>query len=150
MDEHDWVKYPELSNAEMETLELLSPHPQIKENFYATVVRVHDGDTITLSTTPRDFTFPLRFSDIDAPELNAGGEVARDWLKTEIEGKEVEILIDPKNRVEKYGRLLGRVFYNGMVIGDIEMQLGYAKPYGFKLEGEVPPADKVFSLKQWF
>ena len=149
-EQHDYKNYPELSNTELESLQFDSPHPQITSNFYATVSKVHDGDTVTLNTSFRDFDFPLRFSDIDAPELNAGGDVAKDWLINKIEGKEVEILIDPKNRVEKWGRLLGRVFYLGIEIGQEEMYLGLAKPYGTIKEGEVPNAEKVFSEKQWF
>lgn len=150
MFEHDFKQYPELSNADLETMRFISPHPQYDSDFIATVVKVHDGDTISLTTPERDFVFPLRFSDIDAPELNQGGEVARDWLKAKLEGQTVEIKIDRKNRVEKYGRLLGRVFFRGINISDEEMHLGLAKKYGFKLEGEIPQQDKVFSLKQWF
>ena len=149
-EQHDYNKYPELSNSELQSLQFDSPHPQIVDNFFATVVKVHDGDTVSLSTSFRDFVFPLRFSDIDAPELNAGGDVARDWLISKIQGQDVEILIDPKNRVEKWGRLLGKVFYNGIEIGQEEMYLGLAKPYGTIKEGEVPPQEKVFSLSQWF
>jgi endonuclease YncB( thermonuclease family) len=148
--DHDWQKYPELTNAQLEELRLLSPHTQITFDFTATVVKVHDGDTISLLTPLRDFVFPLRFSDIDAPELNAGGDIARDWLTTKILNQEVEIKIDPKNRVEKYGRLLGKVHYRGLDIGQEEIYLGLSKPYGKKLEGELPIMDKLFSLKQWF
>ena len=148
--EHDWVNYPELSNSQLEEMRFMSPHEQISSDFTATVVKVHDGDTISLVTSFRDFVFPLRFSDIDAPELNAGGDVARDWLKTKLEKQEVEIKIDPKNRVEKYGRLLGRVVYRGMDVGQEEIYLGLAKPFGKKLEGELQPLEKVFSLKPWF
>jgi endonuclease YncB( thermonuclease family) len=150
MFDHDYENYPELSNSELEYLYFDSPHPQIVDDFYATVVKVHDGDTVTLSTSFRDFVFPLRFSDIDAPEMNAGGDVARDWLKGKLLGQDVEIKIDKSNRVEKWGRLLGRVFYRGMDIGQELIYLGLAKPYGTIKEGEVPLAEKVFSLKQWF
>jgi endonuclease YncB( thermonuclease family) len=150
MFEHDYVTYPELTNKEIDEFGLTSPHKQYTEDFIATVVKVHDGDTITLATTDRDFTFPLRFSDIDAPEMNKGGEVARDWLINKIQGQEVEIKIDKKNRVEKWGRLLGKVFFRGMSIGDEEMYLTLSKPYGQQKEGEIPKAEKVFSEKQWF
>lgn len=150
MFEHDYKKNPELSNKQLEELQFSSPHVQITEDFRATVVKVHDGDTITLSTTFRDFNFPLRFLNIDAPELNAGGEVTREWLKSKLLGKEVDILVDSSNRVGKYGRLLGRVLHNGMDVGEEELHLGLAVPFGSKLEGEVPPVDKVFRLNQWF
>jgi len=150
MFEHDFKNYPELSNKEIDEIGFTSPHPQYTENFYATVISVHDGDTVTLSTKDRDFNFPLRFSDIDAPEMNAGGDVARDWLKTKIEGQEVEIIIDRNNRVEKYGRLLGRIFFRGISVGDEEIHLGLSKPYGQQKEDKIPNPEKVFSLKQWF
>ena len=107
MEEHDYEKFPELTNTEINEIGMLSPHTQYTEDFTATVVKVHDGDTITLRTKDRDFDFPLRFLDIDAPELNEGGEETRDWLKDQILGEEVEIKINKRNRVGKYGRLLG-------------------------------------------
>ena len=148
--EHDWKKYPELTNSQMTELEFLSPHKQITEDFTATVFKVHDGDTISVSTSFRDFVFPLRFLDIDAPELNAGGDVARDWLTNKIKGEEIQIEIDPNNRVGKYGRLLGRVKFRGMDIGQEELHLGLVSEFGKKMEGQLENLDKIFSLKQWF
>jgi endonuclease YncB( thermonuclease family) len=144
-DEHDWINYPELTNTQIELYGLLSPHEQITHDFVGMCVKVHDGDTITIRTDFRNFDFPVRFSTIDAPELNTGepGEIARDWLKEQIEGQEVEIKINPQNRVEKWGRLLGDVFCMGMSLGDTEISLGLAVPYGKAKEGEVPNLDKV-------
>jgi len=149
MFDHDYKAFPELSNSQLEVLQFSSPHTQITEDFNALVVKVHDGDTVTLETGFRDFTFPLRMLDIDAPELSEGGHEARDWLKAKLEGKDVQIQIDKNNRVGKYGRLLGRIIYNGMDISQEELHLGLVKPFGFKKEGEVPTADKIFSMKQW-
>ena len=149
MFEHDYKNFPELSDAQMAEFQFSSPHEQITKDFNATVVKVHDGDTITLRTDFRDFDFPLRFLDIDAPELNNGGDVAREWLKAKIELKEVQILIDPENRVGKYGRLLGRVFYRGMDVGQESLYLGLVKPFGAKKEGEPLSLLRIFSLRQW-
>ena len=150
MFEHDYVNYPELTNTQLNDFGFASPHQQIVADFRATVIRVHDGDTVTLRTTFRDFDFPLRFLDIDSKELNEGGEGAREWLKNKIEGQQVTILIDSQNRVGKYGRLLGKVFFNGMDVGEEELYLGLAVPFGSKKEGEVDNTGKTFSLKQWF
>ena len=150
MFEHDYKNFPELSDSQMEQLQFSSPHEQITEDFVATVVKVHDGDTITLRVDFRDFDFPLRFLDIDAPELNNGGDVAREWLKSKIENQEVQVRIDPQNRVGKYGRLLGRVFYSGMDIGQESLYLGLVKPFGAKKEGEPLALLRLFSLRQWF
>ena len=150
MAEHDFVKYPELTDAQMPELGFTSPHQQITEDFDATVVRVHDGDTVTLSTDFRDFNFPLRMADIDSPELNEGGEEAREWLKGQIEGEDVQILIDRNNRVGKYGRLIGRIISRGIDVGMMELTLGIAKAFGKKNEGKIPEINSALDLKQWF
>ena len=150
MFEHDYEAFPELSNSQLEQLQFSSPHTQITEDFDALVVKVYDGDTVTLETDFRDFAFKLRFLEIDSEEMNEGGIAARDWLRTKILGKKVHILMNPINRVGKYGRLLGRVLYNGMDVGEEEIQLGLCKAFGKKKEGEVPNAEKIFSMKQWF
>lgn len=148
--EHDFKKFPELTNTQLEELQFQSPHKQITESFDATVIKVIDGDTIRLITDFRDFAFPLRFLDIDAPEMNAGGDVAREWLVDRILNKTVSVLINKKNRVDKYGRLLGKVVHGGMNVGDEELRLGLAKEFRSRREGEVPNLDKTFSLRQWF
>ena len=125
--EHDFKKFPELTNSQMGLYYFDSPHQQIAEDFDAKVVKVHDGDTITLQVDWRDFNFPLRFSNIMAAELNEeNGKAARDHLAEMILGETVRILIDKKNRVGKYGRLLGQVNYKGFDMGEQMKQDGYA------------------------
>lgn len=143
MFEHDFRRFPELTNAQLELLRFVSPHVQIEEDFVATVVKVHDGDTVTLRASFRDFDFPLRLLDIDAPELSEGGEEAREWLSSIVLGREVMVLIDSANRVEKYGRLLGRVFVDGLDVGESAVLLGVAKPFGLRREDAVPELGKI-------
>ena len=147
--EHDYENYPELTNKQLQEFHFSSPHPQIVADFSATVIKVHDGDTITLRTDFRDFDFPLRFLDIDAPEMNAGGEAARDWLKSKILGHEISVSIDTDNRVGRYGRLLGRIFFNGINLGMEMLYLGLVKPFGTKKEGQIPDLGQIFMIKQW-
>jgi len=135
--EHDYKAYPELTNSEINIMGFSSPHPQITQDFEATVIKVHDGDTITLRVNFRDFDFPLRFLNIDAPELNEGGEEATRWLKSRLLNKTVQIQIFPNNRVGKYGRLLGVVLLDGLNIGEEMIHLGLVADYGRKKEGEV-------------
>ncbi len=146
---HDYDQYPELTNRQIEEFGFSSPHKQIVEDFRALVVKVHDGDTITLRTDFRDFDFPLRFLDIDAPEMNEGGEVARDWLRGRIDGETVDIRINRTNRVDKYGRLLGKVFHGGSDVGEDELRLGLARPFAKRDENKLPILDKIFSIKKW-
>ena len=147
--EHDYKNYPELTNKEIDEFGFLSPHKQITEDFYATVVKVHDGDTVTLQVPFRDFTFPLRLLGIDAKELSEGGESARDYVNERLLNEEVEIKIDKKNRVGKYGRLLGKVFHSGSDVGEDEVRLGLAWPYGQRREGELPNIHKLFGVEKW-
>ena|SRR3990167_10824380 len=151
-DEHDYKAFPELSNSELESLGLSSPHEQIVRDFVATVVKVHDGDTVTLRVPFRDFDFPLRLRMIDAPELSTGlpGEEARDYLRLLVEGKEVLILVDPKNRVEKYGRLLGDVVIDGLNVGEVMIHSGFAVPFDLRREGALPDLNKFLGVDQWF
>jgi len=148
--EHDYKRFPELTNTQLNEIGFTSPHKQITESFYAEVVKVHDGDTITLRVDFRDFDFPLRFLGIDAPEMNAGGEVARDWLIGQILGEEVMIQIDRNQRVGKYGRLLGRVISRGLDMGDAELRLGLVTTFDQRREGQIPDINKELMVKKWF
>jgi endonuclease YncB( thermonuclease family) len=152
MTEHDFKTYPELTNKQIEEFGFDSPHEQITEDFRAICVKVHDGDTITLRTDFRDFDFPLRFSNIDAPELNEGsrGTDAKEWLENQILDQEIEIEVNRENRVDKYGRLLGTVISLGMDMGQAEVSLGIAVPFGKKREGEPVDINKTLSTKKWF
>lgn len=146
---HDYKNFPELTDAQLSEFGVTSPFPQITEDFDAVVTKVHDGDTVTLRTTFRDFDFPLRLLDIDAPEMNNGGEIARDWLKSQIEGENVRIEIDRDNRVGKYGRLLGRIFHRGLDMGQTQLRMGMVKEFGKKLELQLPNIEKEFNTEKW-
>ena len=143
MFEHDYDNYPELTNAQLADFGFSSPHPQFTEDFDAVVVKVHDGDTLSLTTPERDFIFPLRLLDIDAPELSEGGEEARDWLKNLVLNETIRVQIDPDNRVGKYGRLLGRVIYDGLDVGEEMLHLTLVSKFGFKKEGQIESISKI-------
>ena len=120
---HDFKRFPELTNAQMGFYYLDSPHKQIGEDFFATVVKVTDGDTIRVKTDFRDFDFPIRFSNIHAAELDeGGGPESQSWLEGQILNEEVEIRVNPNNRVEKWGRLLGQVIHRGFDMGELSIQ----------------------------
>ena len=150
MVEHDYKNYPELTNAQIEEFGINSPHKQIMEDFSATVVKVHDGDTVILKTDFRDFQFPLRLLNIDAPEMSEGGEEARDWLREQVMNDDVQIVMDKRQRVGKYGRLLGKLISRGLDMGEAEIRLGLAVPFGKKNEGQPQDINKIFRLDQWF
>jgi len=124
---HDFKKFPELTNNQMNLYYFDSPHQQIAEDFDARVVGVHDGDTIRVECDFRDFSFPIRFSNIMAAETNEGGGIrARDHLRSLIENAMVEVIINKENRVGKFGRLLAQIKHKGFDVGEQMKNDGFA------------------------
>lgn len=124
---HDFKKFPELTNNQMNLYYFDSPHEQIAQDFDAKVVKVIDGDTIRVKTHFRDFDFPIRISNLLAPELNENGGVSsRDHLENLVMGKTVEVIINKDNRVGKYGRLLGEIRESGLDVGEQMINDGFA------------------------
>lgn len=118
MPPHDFKRFPELSNSQMQLYYFQSPHKQITEDFRARVVKVTDGDTIRVMWDERDFTFPIRIANIEAPEIDEkGGKESQSWLEAQILGEEVDILLSP-TRVEKWGRLLADIFHRGVLMSE--------------------------------
>lgn len=135
---HDFRKFPELTNEEMQFYYWESPHVQIMEDFEAEVVKVHDGDTITVRTNFRDFDFPVRFLDTNAPELNEeGGHESQAWLENKLLREMVTVSIDRSNRVGTFGRLLGNIIHSGMNVNEESVRMGWATPFDQKNEGKI-------------
>jgi len=130
---HDFNTFPELTNSQMQFYYFDSPHRQITEGFIARVKKVTDGDTIRVRWSERNFDFPIRFSLINAPEMNNGGRESREWLRSKIEGKEVYIKINPRNRVGKWGRILGEVFHDGINMNQESLREMQSVPFGQEL-----------------
>lgn len=140
---HDFKKFPELTNNQMQIYYFESPHKQILEDFEGKVVKVTDGDTVRVETDFRDFSFPVRFIDTAAPELDeGGGKESQSWLEDKILGEGVQVRIDPNNRVGKWGRILGRIFFGGMSVNDESIFTGHAVPWEERKEGKLPDFDK--------
>ena len=87
--------------------------PKTMQFLVRSVVRVHDGDTLTLILDRGFYDYSertVRLSGIDAPELRqptlAQGRKVRDavaaWVRTHGELNLISFLVD-----EKYGRVLG-------------------------------------------
>ena len=135
---HDFKRFPELTNSQMRHYYFDSPHKQIGENFMAKVIKVTDGDTIRVSVDFRDFTFPIRFMDTDAPEMNTReGQQSQKWLEEQILGEEVEILINQQNRIGKWGRLLGEVLFQGMNLNKLSVLFNYAVKFEDRQQNEL-------------
>ena len=146
---HDFIKFPELTNSQMQTLYMESPHKQITESFRGKVEKVTDGDTVRVSVNFRNFDFPVRLSDINTPELSEGGEESKEWLRNKIEGLEVQVVVDHNNRVGKYGRLIGRLISNGTDINIELIQLGLATTFKDRNKGMLPKLNKELKIEKW-
>lgn len=136
---HNFKLFPELTDNQMSIYYWDSPHKQITEDFRARVVKVTDGDTIRVVTDFRDFDFPVRLSDISAPEIKEPGGIAgRVWLAERILGEEVDIRINPDNRISKWGRILGEVIWRGLSINEEIVKAGRAVPWEERHEVLLP------------
>ena len=135
---HDFQAFPELTNSQMSLYYFESPHKQIVESFKAKVVKVTDGDTVRVRTTFRDFDFPIRFAHIAAPELKEGGLDSRRWLESQIGGEDIEVIVDPDNRVGKWGRIIGEVLHRGMSINELSILQGHSVPFGERESETIP------------
>ena len=57
--------------------------------------------------------------------------------------------MDRDRRVDKYGRLLGKIFHRGMDLGTELMNLGFAVPFEQRQEDAIPKMEKIFAIGQW-
>jgi micrococcal nuclease len=104
--------------------------------YKATIVSITDGDTVHadidlgFNTWRRDED--LRLYGINAPEMHgdtkAAGEAARQALLDRIFGKQVT-LCTIKDRREKYGRYLAKIYIGDELINDWMIDKGFAEPY---------------------
>ena len=123
--EHDFKRFPELTNNQLQFYYFDSPHKQILEDFEARVIKVSDGDTVRVEWDERDFDFPIRIFNLAAPELDEkGGIESQNWLEKEILDEEVMVLLS-KSRVEKWGRLLADIMHGGFKISELSVITGH-------------------------
>jgi len=93
----------------------------------ARVIKIHDGDTITVMHGI--YKHRIRFYGIDCPELGqAYGIEARDFLRSLIRIND-RVEITPIDR-DRYHRIVGIVEYRGMNLNEELVRQGYAWVYG--------------------
>ena len=127
---HNFKLFPELTNSQMQFYYFDSPHKQIIEDFEGKVVKITDGDTIHVKWAEREKPVVIRFIDIAAPEMKErGGAESRNWLEKQIMNEEVRVLIQPKLRVGKWGRIIGRIIHMGQDINKMSMEQGFSVPF---------------------
>jgi len=94
-------------------------------DFFALCTRVIDGDTIKVAYNSSPLT--IRLYGIDAPEISQpGGNESKNFLKNFISNKMVRI--EPIDH-DRYGRLVGMVYYDGINISETLVSNGFAWLY---------------------
>ena len=122
----------------LENILYIDTTPFIPPIVYCKVIKVYDGDTITVaSRLPFEgspiYRFSVRLAGIDSPEMRGGSELetkkaieARDALYHLIFGNIIELR---NNGKEKYGRLLADLYYKGLHINKWMIDNNYAIEY---------------------
>ncbi len=127
-----WSKpVPELNNCNS-AINFIPPISQGR------VIKCYDGDTITIATylpIPESplYKFSVRLSGIDCPEIRGKTESEKTCAKIAkkfIEDKLLGNIVKLKNvSLEKYGRILADVVYNGVNLGDLLVENRLAVRY---------------------
>lgn len=104
------------------------------------VIRIADGDTLTILVEPIKLDLPVRLSGIDSPEKGMPfGQAAKQSLSELAFGRHAVV---EWGKRDKYGRLVGKVLVDGVDINLVQVRRGMA--WHFKeYEGEQPPFDRA-------
>lgn len=140
-----WSKYKEYQlKRRLRTCELKTTPRFVPTFRFAKVVKVYDGDTVTLAAIPfgatQPYLFRCRLTRIDAPEMTKqSGKTqkardrekalaikSRDALRTLIGDKIVKVNV---NSLEKYGRVLADLNIDGTDVSDWMIRHKYAVSY---------------------
>ncbi|MFK5968830.1 MAG: thermonuclease family protein [Candidatus Marithrix sp.] len=91
------------------------------------VLKIYDGDTMTLQCPNNPKKTKVRMYCIDTPEMRQKpwGTQARDYLRS-ITGKTVRLVKIDKDR---YGRIVGEVYSNGVNLNLAQVKAGQAAVY---------------------
>lgn len=103
-----------------------------KETFKGNVINVVDGDTLDIRIGTN--VTRIRLADIDAPERNQPwGHEAKKGLISKVLKKEVSVVINSKDR---YGRLIGTIFFKKTNVNQSMISEGHAWAYRQYLENK--------------
>jgi endonuclease YncB( thermonuclease family) len=113
-------------------------HVSWADTLVGKVVAIADGDTLTVFTG--EFQYKIRLAGIDAPEKRQPfGERSKQSLANLAFGKTVTV---EYHKVDRYGRLVGKVLVNGHDVNLEQVRLGMGWHYK-QYEREQLPEDRV-------
>lgn len=104
----------------------------------AKVLKCYDADTCKVAVDlglGLSMRIRLRLYGINAPEMRgpekAAGTISRDWLRSQIVGKMIRLMLvqkrDGTDAKGKYGRWIAFIFKGDTSLNDKLVELGYAK-----------------------
>jgi len=103
------------------------------------VIRIADGDTLTVLIECAKLEVPIRLAGIDAPEKGMPfGNASKQSLADLVLGKQVVVVWGKK---DKYGRVVGKVLADGQDANLEQVKRGLAWHYK-EYEGEQTPEDR--------
>jgi len=111
--------------------------PFVPEIHFCKVIKVYDGDTITIATKIHKmspvYRFSVRLNGIDTPEIKTHSKTEKELAikaKEFLSGIILDKIVELKNiSTEKYGRLLADVYFEGCHINSLMITNGYAVKY---------------------
>lgn len=115
--------------------------PFLPELVYSKVIKVYDGDTITVAskssvTGDKVYRYPVRLRGIDAPEIRSPyskeielAHISKQALHELVYEKIVRL---DNVRTEKYGRLLADIYLDNLHVNQWLLDNHYAIPYDGK------------------
>jgi endonuclease YncB( thermonuclease family) len=90
------------------------------------VVKITDGDTVHVLDQSKN-KHKIRLGGIDAPEKKqAFGQKSKQNLSKLIAGKNIEV---EYNKCDRYGRIIGKLIYQGQDVNLLQIKHGYAWHY---------------------
>ena len=103
------------------------------ETLIGKVIKVYDGDTITILVDGEKEK--IRFYGIDAPEKKQShGIESRDFVRSKIMGREVKVKVV---NIDRYGRKIGKIYYkNGRYLNLESVKGGYSWWYEYYARNE--------------
>jgi endonuclease YncB( thermonuclease family) len=114
--------------------------PSLAKEYNGRVVGVSDGDTIKVLIAGNQ-TIKVRLAEIDAPEKSqAFGNQAKKAMSELVFNKNVRVV---GINIDRYGRLVGRVYVGGLDVNAEMMKKGMAWSYTqYSTDPRFPPLEK--------
>ena len=131
----DDTKYPRESGVQIKWNDTIPFVPPIEHGF---VIKVYDGDTITIASklpyeTSPMFRFSVRLHGIDCPEMKSKDEnerICAELAKQEVTKLVMNKVVTLKNvQTEKYGRILADVYIESLNVNNYMIEKRLAIEY---------------------